>query len=303
MVNITKYRKIYYVLSGLVIAASIFVLAKWGLNLGIDFTGGSLMEVEYSIDRPATDLIKQALKSEGVDDATVQPSGEKVAIIRFKDVDEKTHQQILAKLKGGAADSLTEKSFTSVGPTIGNEMKRTSIWTISLVLIIIVSYIAIAFRKVSFPLSSWKYGVATLIALFHDVIIPLGVFAVLGKFYKAEIDVAFIAAILTVLGYSVHDTIIVFDRVRENLQKFSKMEFEEIVNKSLNQTFLRSINTSLTVILVLFAIYFFGGESIHNFALVLLIGIAAGTYSSIFIASPMLISWLEWQTKTKNKKK
>ena len=125
----------------------------------------------------------------------------------------------------------------------------------------------------------------------------------LGKFYKAEIDVAFIAAILTVLGYSVHDTIIVFDRVRENLQKFSKMEFEEIVNKSLNQTFLRSINTSLTVILVLFAIYFFGGESIHNFALVLLIGIAAGTYSSIFIASPMLISWLEWQTKTKNKKK
>ena len=152
MVNITKYRKIYYVLSGLVIAASIFVLAKWGLNLGIDFTGGSLMEVEYSIDRPATDLIKQALKSEGVDDATVQPSGEKVAIIRFKDVDEKTHQQILAKLKGGAADSLTEKSFTSVGPTIGNEMKRTSIWTISLVLIIIVSYIAIGFRKVS---SSW----------------------------------------------------------------------------------------------------------------------------------------------------
>lgn len=301
--NIIKYRKLYYVLSGAIIIASIFALAKWGLNLGIDFTGGSLMEVEYSIDRPATDLIKQALKSEGVDDVTVQPSGEKVAIIRFKDVDEKTHQQILAKLKGGAVDSLTEKSFTSVGPTIGNEMKTKSIWTISLVLIIIVSYIAIAFRNVSFPLSSWKYGVATLIALFHDVIIPLGVFAVLGKFYKTEIDVAFIAAILTVLGYSVHDTIIVFDRVRENLQKFSKMEFEEIVNKSLNQTFLRSLNTSLTVILVLFAIYFFGGQSIHNFALVLLIGIAAGTYSSIFIASPVLISWLKWQTKAKNKKK
>lgn len=303
MVNITKYRKIYYALSGAIIIASIFVLAKWGLKLGVDFTGGSLMEVEYKMDRPANDLIKEVLKSQGIDDITVQPSGEKGAIIRFKDVDEKTHQQILVKLKGDKADSLLEKSFTSVGPTIGGEMKTKSIWAIFFVLVIIVSYIAIAFRKVSFPLSSWKYGIATLIALFHDVIIPLGVFAALGKFYKTEIDVAFIAAILTVLGYSVHDTIIVFDRIRENLQKFSKMEFEEIVNKSLNQTFLRSLNTSLTVILVLLAIYFFGGQTIHNFALVLLIGVAAGTYSSIFIASPVLISWLNWDKRKIIKKK
>lgn len=303
MVNITKYRKIYYALSGAIIIASIFVLAKWGLKLGVDFTGGSLMEVEYKMDRPANDLIKEVLKSQGIDDITVQPSGEKVAIIRFKDVDEKIHQQILAKLKGDKPDSLLEKSFTSVGPTIGSEMKTKSIWAIFFVLVIIVSYIAIAFRKVSFPLSSWKYGIATLIALFHDVIIPLGVFAALGKFYKTEIDVAFIAAILTVLGYSVHDTIIVFDRIRENLQKFSKMEFEEIVNKSLNQTFLRSLNTSLTVILVLLAIYFFGGQTIHNFALVLLIGVAAGTYSSIFIASPVLISWLNWDKRGIVKKK
>lgn len=289
-------------MSGLVIVASIFALAKWGLKFGIDFTGGSLMEVEYNIERPSADIIKEVFKVQGIEDATVQPSGGKDAIIRFKDVDEKTHQEILAKLKGDKIDSLREKSFTSVGPTIGSEMKTKAVWAVSLVLIIIVSYIAFAFRKVSFPLSSWKYGIATLIALFHDVIIPLGVFAALGKFYDTEIDIAFIAAILTVLGYSVHDTIIVFDRVRENLQKFSKIEFEDIVNKSLNQTFLRSLNTSLTVILVLLAIYFFGGQSIHNFALVLLIGIAAGTYSSIFIASPVLISWLNWNKRKYAKK-
>lgn len=302
MINITKYRKIYYALSGILIVASIFALATWGLKFGIDFTGGSLMEVEYKTERPSADAIKEVFKVQGIEDTTVQPSGDKDAIIRFKDVDEKTHQEILAKLKGDNADSLQEKSFTSVGPTIGNEMKTKAIWAISLVLIIIVSYIAFAFRKVSFPLSSWKYGIATLIALFHDVIIPIGVFAVLGKFYDTEIDIAFIAAILTVLGYSVHDTIIVFDRVRENLQKFSKIEFDEIVNKSLNQTFLRSLNTSLTVILVLLAIYFFGGQSIHNFALVLLIGIAAGTYSSIFVASPVLISWLNWSKRRSIKK-
>lgn len=298
--NIIKYRKIYYALSVVVIAASIFALVSWGLNLGIDFSGGSLMEVEYKIERASIDSIKESFKSVGIEDIIVQPSGERGAILRFKDVEEKVHQDILVKLRNDKeADYIVEKSFASIGPTIGNEMKTKSIWAISLVLITIVVYIAIAFRKVSFPLVSWKYGVATLIALFHDVIIPLGIFAALGKFYNTEIDVAFIAAILTVLGYSVHDTIIVFDRVRENLMKFSKIEFGEIVNKSLNQTFVRSLNTSLTVILVLFAIYFFGGESIHNFALVLLIGIAAGTYSSIFIASPILVSWLGFDKRKK----
>lgn len=297
MINIVKYRKIYYFLSGAVIAASVFALAIWGLKLGIDFTGGSLMEIEYSSERASSDFIKENFKSVGIDDVITQPSGERGMILRFKDVDEKTHQEILSKLKGEKEDSFVEKSFASIGPTIGKEMKIKSVWAISLVLIIIVIYIAIAFRKVSFPLVSWKYGIATLVALFHDVIIPLGVFAALGRFYNTEIDIAFIAAILTVLGYSVHDTIIVFDRVRENLMKFSRIDFEEIVNKSLNQTFLRSLNTSLTVILVLLAIYFFGGQSIHNFALVLIIGIAAGTYSSLFIASPILVSWLKWKNK------
>lgn len=298
MINITKYRKIYYSLSGIMIIASVFALFSWGLKLGIDFTGGSLMEIEYRIERPSSDVIKENFKSTGVDDVHVQPSGDKGAILRFKDVGEDKHQEILSKLKGEDKESLVEKSFASIGPTIGGEMKRKSIWAISLVLAIIVTYIAIAFRKVSSPMVSWKYGIATLIALFHDVIVPLGVFAALGKFYNTEIDVAFIAAILTVLGYSVHDTIIVFDRIRENLAKFSRIEFEEIINKSLNQTFVRSLNTSMTVLLVLLAIYFFGGDTIKNFALVLLIGIAAGTYSSIFVASPVLLSWYNW-TKRK----
>jgi preprotein translocase subunit SecF len=280
------------------IAASVFALFSWGLKLGIDFTGGSLMEIEYKIERSSSDAIKENFKSAGVDDVHVQPSGDKGVILRFKDVGEDKHQEILSKLKGEDKESLSEKSFASIGPTIGGEMKRKSIWAISLVLAIIVTYIAIAFRKVSSPMVSWKYGIATLIALFHDVIVPLGVFAALGKFYNTEIDVAFIAAILTVLGYSVHDTIIVFDRIRENLAKFSRIEFEEIINKSLNQTFVRSLNTSMTVLLVLLAIYFFGGDTIKNFALVLLIGIAAGTYSSIFVASPILLSWHNW-TKRK----
>lgn len=300
MVNIIKYRKLYYILSGLIVGAGIFALVSWGLKLGIDFTGGSLMELEYQNERVAVDVIKEDLKSAGIEDVIVQPSGEKGAILRFKDVDEQTHQNILTKLSK-ENNSASEKSFASIGPTIGKEMKSKSIWAISLVLIMIVSYIALAFRKVSYPLGSWKYGIATLIALSHDVIIPLGVFAYLGRFYNTEIDVAFIAAILTVLGYSVHDTIIVFDRVRENLIKSSKMEFEELINKSLNQTFIRSLNTSFTVILVLSAIYFWGGETIKNFSLVLLIGIGVGTYSSIFIASPVLLSWHKYSAKRKIK--
>lgn len=301
MINIIKYRKLYYLLSGTLVVASIYALAVWGLKLGIDFTGGSLMEIEYATSRASVESIKENMKIAGIEDVVIQPAGERGMIIRFKDVDEKTHQEILNKLKNGKEDILVQKSFSSIGPTIGKEMERKSFWAISIVLVIIVAYVAFAFRKVSFPLVSWKYGIVTLIALFHDIIIPLGVFAALGKFYNTEIDVAFIAAILTVLGYSVHDTIIVFDRIRENLTKFGREEFEVLVNKSLNQTFLRSLNTSLTVILVLLAIYLFGGQPIHNFALVLLIGIGAGTHSSIFIASPLLISWYDWARKRTGK--
>lgn len=286
----------YYAFSGIIIVTSILALALFGLRLGIDFTGGSLLEGSYSKTIPLSGEMIETLKKIDVPDASVQETGTGTIIVRFKNVDEPKHAEIKNALDalGKIADKdnvFLELSFESLGPSVGNELKIKTLYAIALVLILIVGYMAYAFRKVSYPLTSWKYGVATLVTLFHDIIIPLGVFALLGYYKHIEINTPFVAAILTVLGYSVHDTIIVFDRIRENIVKLKNADFEEVINKSLNQTFLRSINTSLTVLLVLFAIYFFGGESVKYFSLALIVGIGTGTYSSIFIASPLLLSW------------
>ena len=298
MITITKFRKLYFIFSGALIAASIFALAFWGLRLGIDFKGGSLLFGEFSQKTPSQEEILAIAKPLDLGELSVQPSGEREVILRFKEIDEAKHQQLLAglnKMGGG----FQEKSFESIGPSIGRELSANAFKAIALVLVLIVAYIAIAFRKVSRPLASWKYGVAALIALFHDVIIPLGLFAVLGRFYDIEISSGFIAAILTVLGYSVHDSIIVFDRIRENLIKHQGKSFDETIDKSVNQTFTRSLNTSLTVILVLLAIYFLGGESMKYIALVLMVGIGVGTYSSIFIGSTLLVSWSKFAMQKK----
>ena len=193
---------------------------------------------------------------------------------------------------------MEERRFSSIGPTIGAELKQKSLRAIALVLLGISLYIAWAFRQVSKPLNSWRYGVATLIALFHDLIIPLGLFSYLGHFYNVEIGTNFIVALLVVLGFSVHDTIVVFDRIRENLKRYS-LDFENLVNQSVNETLVRSINTSLTVLLTLAALYFFGSESLKYFILALIVGIFSGTYSSIFIASPILVSWFNFLNKKK----
>lgn len=294
--NITKYRLIYYIFSAALIVVSIIALAIFGLKLGLDFKGGSLIEGSYLKFLPENNQIVESLKQIGINESGVQKTQGNNFLIRFQDIDEVKHQEVkntLDKL-GKEIDEenmFSELSFESLGPSVGRELRIKTFYAIGLVLVLIAAYVAYAFRKVSYPLKSWKYGVATLVTLFHDVIIPLGVFALLSHYKNVEINVSFVAAILTVLGYSVHDTIIVFDRIRENLLKFKNLAFEEIINKSLRQTFIRSINTSLTVIFVLLAIYFFGGESIKYFALALLIGIGTGTYSSIFIASPMLLSW------------
>ncbi len=282
-------RKITYIISGTLSLLSILSLFVWGLKPGIDFTGGSLMEIEYKNARPANNQILDALRSTGILNATVQPSGEKADILRFRDIDEKTHQDILESLK--KLGDLDQKQFNSIGPTIGNELKKNSAWAIAIVLIMIVAYISWAFRKVSRPISSWKYGVAAIIALIHDVSIPVGVFSVLGHFYGVEVDTLFVTALLTILGFSVHDTIVVFDRIRENLNKLGSREnFESIVEKSIRNTITRSINTSLTVLLVMSALYLFGGASTKFFSLALLIGVFCGTYSSIFIASALLVT-------------
>lgn len=295
MVQIIKYRKIYYIFSVILIGLSVLALLLWGLNFGIDFNGGSLLFGEFKTERISKEAINEVLSEFNLGEIIIQPSGEKEALLRFKDVDEPIHQQILQKLNEKAVsqnpdNGFVQKSFETVGSSVSSELRSKAVKAIILVLAVIAAFIAFAFRKVSYPLASWKYGVAVLVALFHDVIIPLGAFAYLGHFYNVEISSAFIAAILMVLGYSVHDSIIVFDRVRENLTKRTGKDFEDTVNMAVNQTFARSINTSLTVLLVLLSIYIFGGVSIKYFALALLIGVFAGTYSSIFIGSTLLVT-------------
>lgn len=303
MYKIIQKRKIWLSISGLAVAASIVSLMLWGLNFGIDFTGGSLLEVKFLNQRPSTSDTQSALEELNLGSLLVQPIDESGMILRFQDITEDKHQETLlklAKLSGGEEavldQQVEELRFDSVGPSIGQELKDKSVSAMILVLIAIALYIAWVFRKVSKPVASWKYGITAIIALFHDVVITIGVFSILGEFYNVEVNSAFVAAILTVLGYSVNDTIVVFDRLRENLPK-SDDTFEETVNTSVNQTMARSINSSLTTLLVLLAILFFGGASIHSFVLALSIGIFVGTYSSVFLASPILVIWEKIQER------
>lgn len=288
--TIIGIRKVTYTVSAVLVGASIVTLAIWGLKLGIDFTGGSLLEVEFVKTRPENSAILEKLNKAGIDSALVQPTGDNGAILRFKDVSEEQHQDVLFSLS--KLGEVHEKRFDSIGPTIGKELRKKSLWAIALVLLMIVVYISYVFRGVSRPLSSWKYGVAAVIALFHDIIIPTGLFAYLGHFHGIEVDTLFVTALLTILGFSVHDTIVVFDRIRERLLKSGgKENFEDVAEQSIRSTIGRSINTSLTVFLVMLALFFWGGESTKFFSLAIIVGVFFGTYSSIFIASALLVSW------------
>ncbi|QQG45401.1 MAG: protein translocase subunit SecF [Candidatus Sungiibacteriota bacterium] len=295
--DIIGKKYVFLTLSATLLVVSFVAIGLWGLRLGLDFTGGSLLEVEYQNDRPAVEEIKKSLESLSLGTLAVQPTGEKGMILRFKDINESLHQEILTKLGPGAK----EFRFDSIGPTIGRELKQKSIMALGFAVLAIILYIAWAFRKVSKPVSSWKYGITAVIALVHDVSIPTGVFALLGHVRGVEIDPLFITALLTILGFSVHDTIVVFDRTRENLHKLKAMEpFEVTVNRSVNETLSRSINTSFTVLLVLLAIFFLGGETTRYFSLALMLGIIFGTYSSIFVASPLLVIWQKFSLKKRN---
>ena len=294
--SIVGMRKVSYIFSGILVAASVAALFVWGLKLGIDFTGGSLLELEYKDARPTNEDIRASLVSFGFQNVIVQPTGDKGVIVRLGDISEEQHQEILQSLKSKA--DVSEKRFDSIGPTIGAELRKKSLWAIALVVVMIIIYISFAFRKVSRPMASWKYGVAAVLALLHDVTIPTGVFAFLGHYYDIEVDALFVTALLTILGFSVHDTIVVFDRIRENLNKFgSSRDFEVVVEESIRSTLSRSINTSMTVLFVMATLYFFGGASTQYFALALLLGVFFGTYSSIFIASALLVTWYKFSFK------
>ena len=293
MINIALNRKIFYAISGIFIAISVIALALWGLQLGIDFRGGSILEINYSV-LPDLNLVSDSLKPLKLNDLKISPLGSNGAVLRFRETDETTHQNIVKILTAEAEKNkiqFEERRFSSIGPTIGAELKQKSIKAIIIVLLGISLYIAWAFRKVSQPISSWRYGVVTLIALFHDLIIPIGLFAYLGRFYGVEVGANFIVALLVILGFSVHDTIVVFDRIRENLKRYSQLSFMPLVNQSIRETFIRSLSTSFTVLLTLVALYVFGGESLKYFVLALMVGIFSGTYSSIFIAAPLLVTW------------
>jgi preprotein translocase subunit SecF len=293
--KIIQKRKIWLGVAVALFIVFVVSLSVWGLKYGIDFTGGSLLEVTFNGTRPSVSQVEVGLADLKLNSLIIQPVGEQDVMLKFQETGEEAHQAILGKLNELAQqenknNSIEEQRFESVGPSIGAELKIKSLWAIFFALLAMLAYITYAFRGVSRPIASWKYASAAIIAMFHDVVITMGVFAFLGHYYGIEINTAFVAAVLTVLGYSVHDTIVVFDRLRENLPK-SNEDFEGTVNTSLNQTIVRSLNTSLTVLLVLVSIIIFGGASIRTFTLALAVGIFIGTYSSIFVAPPILVVW------------
>lgn len=280
---IIKYRSVFFFLSAVTIALSLYAMATKGFATGIDFKGGSIIEVSYD-KLPDTEVLKSALDDAGFADARIQTAGETDLIMKTRALSEAEHQALVAALSldGSKAE---EKRFSSIGPTIGKELRTKAWWAIAFVILGIVLFIAYAFRRVSEPISSWKYGLVTTLTLLHDIIVPAGVFVWMGK----EVDSLFVVALLSIMGISVHDTIVVFDRIRENLKIKLSSDFATTVGKSLEQTFSRSINTSLTVMLVLATLFFFGPASTKDFSFILWIGIFIGTYSSVFIASPLLV--------------
>jgi preprotein translocase subunit SecF len=297
MYNIIGKTKYAYIFSITLTVLCLFSLAFWGLKYGIDFTGGTLMEVQFAQGVPQNDEIIGTLSELSLNSLTVQKKGEDALLISYASVEDSVNQDVWKKLgeKYPEAKQLRSDYRDS---SISSELKTKSIWAIFWASIGIMAFIAFAFRKVSHPVESWKYGLGAVIALIHDVLLTVGIFSLLGHFYGIEVDIPFVAALLTILGFSVHDTIVVYDRTRENILKGSSKEpFPEVVNRSLNETLVRSINTSLTVIITLLAVYFFGGEAVKNFSLALLIGIAFGTYSSIFIASALLVTSYKFSIK------
>jgi preprotein translocase subunit SecF len=297
---IVNHRKFFYAVSAVLLVLSIVALSIWGLKPGIDFRGGSIIEVEYTSGvRPLPVDIQPRLNALNLGEYSIREAGANGFIIRTAELSPEAHNAVLGVLTQVGQTTIVEKRFDSVGPILGKEALQKSWISIIMVLVAIVLFITFAFRKVSQPVSSWKYGVIAIVALVHDVFIPAGVFAILGHFAGMEVDTLFVTALLVVLGFSIHDTIVVFDRVRENLrlntEHHTKKGFATIVGESIHQTFVRSINTSLTTLIAILVLYIAGPEATKHFALALLIGITAGTYSSIFLGSPLLVTVYEWQ--------
>ncbi len=303
---VIKYKKIFISISIGLVVLSILALSIFGLKVGIDFKGGALTEVSYKDARPIQLDLNTSLQALNLGSILLQPAGDKDYIVKSRDLSEAEHTLLLKTLSSDGKNALEEVSFNSIGPSVGQELTRKAIIAIILVSLAIILFIAFAFRKVSKPVSSWRYGIIAIVSLLHDVIIPIGLYTMLSHFFGVEIDTLFVVAALTILGLSVSDTIVIFDRIRENIRNqiaHSKINFSEVVGKSLEQSYVRSICTSLTVILVLLSLFFFGPTSTKYFALMLTAGMFFGTYSSIFLASPLLVWVEEIQANNKENKK
>jgi preprotein translocase subunit SecF len=324
--NIIRYKNIFLIIAGVIVTSCIVIVAFLGLKPSIDFTGGSLMEVRYSVV-PEKSLVESAVLDLGFEGGlSVRQSKSEVGVgylistRALSDAERVEMESVLLTLGEGGEVS----RFTSVGPVIGEELKDKAVWAIGIVLILTICYVAFAFAGIGWPVSSWVYGVITIVVLIHDILVPIAAMSLLGYFIGAEADILFVTVLLTILGYSVNDTIVIFDRVRDKLkqhrtEKIRKVSvpgsapidevtytlskpFGEIVGQAVDETMSRSINTSLTVIFALIALYFFGSSVTENFILTLMVGVIAGAYSSIFIANPLLVTYEEWRAKKEVKK-
>lgn len=297
---IVAHRRFFFWLTGLILAAAISAIALWGLPLGIDFTGGSLMQVEYPAgERPAASDLQKRVAEAGIEGAMARAFAENGVSIRTRPLSPDEHTAVLSALS--RTGSVTELAFTSVGPALGSQFTNKAMWALGAVVLAIVLYIAFAFRQVSRPVPSWGYGLTVVAMLAIDIIVPTGFFAALAHFTGAEVDSLFVVALLALLGYVVNDIIVVFDRVREHLRNNEKTNakeaFEVTVGKSIDETMARSINTALTVVLALGALILLGAPATRNFALVMLVGVVAGTFSSICRSAPLLIPLATWFSK------
>lgn len=288
-IKFMKYKWLYFAISLLIVIPGLISLARFGLRLSIDFTGGTLLEIETR-QNISPDKIISAAKTARYDIASVQSAEDKVYLLRLKALSQTQKNELVTALNK-SLEGVVERRFESVGPVIGAELAQKALLAIVFASVCIVLYVAWSFRRIPKPYSSWKFGFSAVIALVHDVFVVAGIFSLLGHFFHVEVDALFVTALLTVIGFSVHDTIVVFDRVRENLPKLPKATFEQAVDFSLTETIGRSLNTSFTVILILISLLLFGGPNIRWFVVALLVGVTSGTYSSIFNASPILVLW------------
>lgn len=324
MIRVMKYKFVYLSITGVLFVLSVGALLVFGLKPGIDFTGGTLIEVSFAKERPDIGMIQTALEPLAFGTIVIQPTKDRNMIIRTRYVDEVEHQKILEtlraafeeeasapvmieveggeKIEGTAfgakiAPSVIEERVETIGPTISAELRRRALGAGLATVFITLIYIGYAFRSVSRKVASWKYGLSAIMAMVYNIIVIMGLFAVLGKYNSVEVDIPFVVALLTVFGYSINDTIVVFDRVRENFIRNRGEAFSELVDRGINETIVRSLTTGCSTLLVLFALFLFGGATIHYFALALIIGIIFGTTSSIFVASAILVAWEEWRQK------